>query len=259
MQSNGDAVVRWAAPLALLLIGTGCGAVTVERAAVPSTTDTVTVTARPATTLNTRPPVSGTTIKPSPTVDTTDAPAAPTTTTAPGWGLADLTVEPEQPDGYQRSLFEHWVDTDGDGCDTRQEVLLAEAVFAPAVTDGCVLVDGWWVSHYDTVTCSGSGSGCDIDHIVPLAEAWRSGAWAWNDQQRQDFANDLTNLTAVSARSNRSKQDADPGTWLPPDTAVHCWYARTWVQVKRTWHLSADEAEKTALAQLAGTCAAAGG
>jgi hypothetical protein len=95
-----------------------------------------------------------------------------------------------------------------------------------------------------------------IDHIVALAEAWRSGASTWTTAQRQQFANDRTiaQLIAVSGSSNQSKSDKDPAEWKPPNTAVHCIYAREWIWVKYTYKLSLQAAEKTALQQLLGTC-----
>ena len=113
-------------------------------------------------------------------------------------------MEAEQPSGYDRGLFRHWVDSDGDGCDTRREVLITEAVTAPTVGGGCGLSDGVWVSRYDGVTETGTGRGFDIDHLVPLKEAWDSGAHGWDAQTRERFANDLGyehSLVAVSAGS----------------------------------------------------------
>ena len=113
-------------------------------------------------------------------------------------------MEVEQPDGYDRGLFRHWIDADGDGCETRPEVLIAEAVTAPTVGGDCVLSDGVWVSRYDAETETGSGRGFDIDHLVPLKEAWESGAHSWDPQERERFANDLGyehSLVGVSAGS----------------------------------------------------------
>ena len=142
--------------------------------------------------------------------------------------LESLAVEAEQPNGYDRGLFRHWVDADGDGCDTRREVLITEAVTAPAVGGRCALSDGVWVSRYDGETDTGNGRGFDIDHLVPLKEAWDSGAHGWDPQTREQFANDLGyehSLVAVSAGSNRSKGAQDPTTWLPPESSQRCWYA----------------------------------
>ncbi|HET6989269.1 MAG TPA: HNH endonuclease, partial [Kribbella sp.] len=69
-------------------------------------------------------------------------------------------------------------------------------------------------------------------------------------------ANDLgiAQLIAVSASSNRSKGDQDPSEWQPPNSSVHCIYAREWIWVKYTYGLSLQPAEKTALQQMLGTC-----
>ncbi len=154
-------------------------------------------------------------------------------------------------DGYDRDLFNHWIDADGDGCDTRCEVLEAERV-SPAPG----LPNGGWVSAYDGVLAS-DPSEFDVDHVVALAEAWRSGASAWDPQRREAFANDLDeprSLIAVSASSNRSKSDKDPSEWRPPDESYWCEYASDWMTVKVRWGLLVDPIEFTALQFLTDTC-----
>ena len=172
--------------------------------------------------------------------------------------LDALTVRAEQPrTGYDRSLFRHWVDADGDGCDTRREVLIAEAVTAPTIGAGCALSGGRWRSVYDNATDTGSGRGFDVDHLVPLAEAWESGAWAWSRDDRERYANDLGDdhaLVAVSARSNRAKGARDPAEWLPPEESAHCWYAAAWITVKVRWDLTVDSAEADTLRRLIAGC-----
>ena len=115
--------------------------------------------------------------------------------------------------GYDRAKFRLWVDADHDGCDTRDEVLIKEAVVKPRVGAGCTLQGGEWRSRYDGLVTKDPSS-FDIDHMVPLNEAWQSGAWTWSAAKRQAFANDLgyqASLIAVSASSNRSKGDSEPG------------------------------------------------
>ena len=171
--------------------------------------------------------------------------------------LEELTVAAEQPSGYDRNLFKHWVDADGDGCDARREVLIAEAVTAPSVGSGCSLSGGEWLSRYDGKTTSGDGSAFDVDHLVPLAEAWESGARDWTADRRERYANDLgyaDSLIAVSAASNRSKGARDPAEWMPPATGVHCWYAAAWVQVKTRWSLTVDQTEADKLQSVLAGC-----
>ena len=197
--------------------------------------------------------------EPTPAVDS-PSPTTPEQSNPAGSLLAlldRLVVEAEHPDGYDRGLFRHWIDADGDGCDTRREVLIAEAVTAPSVGGDCALSDGVWVSRYDAETETGSGRGFDIDHLVPLKEAWESGAYAWDPETRERFANDLGyehSLVAVSARSNRSKGAQDPTGWLPPEVSQRCWYATAWVHVKARWELSIDPAEADTLRDLVVGC-----
>jgi len=170
--------------------------------------------------------------------------------------LALLATAPEQRAGYDRSLFRHWVDADGDGCNTRREVLIAEAVVAPVVGGGCSLSGGSWVSLYDGLTFI-DPVGMDIDHVVALGEAWDSGAYAWSDERRERFANDLDvswALIAVSAASNRSKSDRDPADWVPPDADNLCPFLSAWIAVKVRWQLSVDDRERSALASLVIAC-----
>ena len=171
--------------------------------------------------------------------------------------LDGLAVANEIDGGYERELFKHWVDADGDGCDARREVLIAEAVVAPSVGSRCSLSDGEWLSRYDGKTTSGNGSSFDVDHMVPLAEAWESGAHDWTADRREQYANDLgyaDSLVAVSAASNRSKGARDPAEWMPPTAGVHCWYAAAWVQVKTRWSLTVDQAEADKLGSVLSGC-----
>ena len=171
--------------------------------------------------------------------------------------LGALTVAAEHTDGYDRDLFRHWIDADRDGCDTRREVLRDEAVVEPTVGQGCALANGEWISRYDGATEQGNGRGFDVDHLVPLAESWESGAHGWSSERREDYANDLgyeNSLIAVSARSNRSKGAQDPATWLPPEAGQHCWYAASWVHVKTRWTLTIDQAEASTLRGILNDC-----
>ena len=160
---------------------------------------------------------------------------------------------------YDRAAFRHWTDADSDGCNTRYEVLIEESTTPVSVAPSCTLTGGTWVSPYDGVTAT-SPAGIEIDHVVALAEAWRSGAWAWNAQQREEFANDLGvpyALTAASTVSNQSKADKDPARWMPSNGSYVCEYATSWALVKYRWSLSVDEAELAALRDiLSGDCGA---
>ncbi|WP_086737284.1 HNH endonuclease family protein [Streptomyces glaucescens] len=157
--------------------------------------------------------------------------------------------------GYQRTSFRHWVDADRDGCSTRNEVLLNESFLAPEQTAPCRLIGGEWYSAYDNLYISSPGA-LDIDHLVPLAEAWDSGASAWTPAEREAYANDLgdeRSLVAVSAR-NRSKADQDPAEWLPTFEPYRCQYLTDWVATKMRWQLAVDDRERVALTNAVADC-----
>ncbi|MEW4305821.1 HNH endonuclease family protein [Rossellomorea marisflavi] len=166
--------------------------------------------------------------------------------------LSGLTVKTEGAmTGYSRDKFPHWI-SQGGGCDTRQVVLKRDA---DSYSGNCPVTSGSWYSYYDGVTFT-DPSDLDIDHIVPLAEAWRSGASSWTTAQREAFANDLSGsqLIAVSASSNRSKGDQDPSTWQPPRAGAKCGYAKWWISTKSKWNLSLQSSEKTALQGMLNSC-----
>lgn len=170
--------------------------------------------------------------------------------------VASLPVATEVRTGYDRDLFNHWVDADGDGCNARYEVLIAEATTAPSVGSGCVLSGGRWSSYYDGATWTDPAD-LDIDHMVALAEAWDSGARSWTSAQRQSFANDLGDartLAAVTDNVNQAKGDRDPAEWMPSVSAVTCRYITEWTAVKTRWGLTVDSAEKSALTSYAASC-----
>ena len=172
--------------------------------------------------------------------------------------LDHLTVTPEDTgSAYDRALFAHWIDADGDGCDTRAEVLIQESQTAVGIEPPCHVATGQWFSYYDEATWT-LASDVDVDHVVALKEAWDSGAHSWTSDRRRAFANDLTyewSLEAVTDNVNMSKSDSDPAQWLPPATAAVCTYATRWVAVKYRWQLTIDTAEHDALANiLIGSC-----
>jgi hypothetical protein len=168
--------------------------------------------------------------------------------------ISDLPLAAEVRTGYDRDLFPHWFDADGDGCDTRREVLISEADDPVTVGSGCSLSGGRWYSYYDAVSWTDMGR-IDIDHMVPLAEAWDSGARNWSTSTRQAYANDLGDhrtLVGVTDSVNQAKSDQDIAQWLPQ--FARCRYLREYVAVKIRWRLSVDSAERSAMQSLASTC-----
>lgn len=153
-----------------------------------------------------------------------------------------IVAEPSAPVAYDRAQFPHWIEITA-GCDTRCAVLDRQR--SP----------GGWLSAYDGYVAT-SATELEVDHVVPLAEAWVSGAAAWDLARRQAFANDLAGqeLLAISSWTNRDKSASDPATWRPPNPAWWCRYAMAWTSVKVRWSLTADPAEVEALLAMARRC-----
>lgn len=168
--------------------------------------------------------------------------------------LAELTVRTAgSTSGYSRDKFPHW-STQSGSCNTREIVLQRDG--RDVVTnESCAAVSGRWFSVYDEVWLD-AASDVDIDHMVPLANAWRSGADAWTTAKRQRFANDLAGqqLIAVRDTTNQAKGDRSPDQWKPPSTGYWCTYARSWTHVKHTWRLSVTSAEQAALSGMLDHC-----
>ena len=165
-----------------------------------------------------------------------------------------LTITGEKYPGYNRSAFKHWIDADNNGCDTRAEVLIEEAIVKPKIGLKCKLTGGKWLSAYDGKTIT-NASQLDVDHMVPLAEAWRSGAWKWTAAERQAFANDLENseaLIAVTLKTNRSKGDKDPASWMPE--LNKCEYIKNWIKIKDKYDLTVDKNEERILRMQVSNC-----
>lgn len=180
-------------------------------------------------------------------------PSPPSAATARTY-LAEIKEQPEgSSDGYSRDKFPHWITQEG-ACNTREVVLKRDGTDVKT-DDKCAAVSGTWVSPYDDAKWTQS-SDLDIDHVVPLSEAWKSGASAWTTAHRQEFANDLTHsqLVAVTDNLNQAKGDKDPAEWLPPKTSYQCEYARMWIWVKHVYELTADSAEKATLTKLLDGC-----
>ncbi|HSL01179.1 MAG TPA: HNH endonuclease family protein [Rubrobacteraceae bacterium] len=183
----------------------------------------------------------------------------------PSRALEDLEVAPEgSMAGYSREEFPHWSDADEFGweglpsssCDVRDAALIRDGTDV-RLADGCDVVSGRWRDPYAGGTYS-NPSEIDIDHVVPLANAWRSGADSWNEELRERYANDPSVLLSVEAGENRSKGDKGPEAWKPPNRGAWCEYATRWIRIKAEYDLSVNEGEESALQQMLGTCEANG-
>lgn len=163
--------------------------------------------------------------------------------------LNTIKIAEESRTGYERSKFKHWSASKIPGCDSRKAVIIEESLVKPKVDKGCTLTGGSWLSLYDNVKVD-NASKLDVDHMVPLAEAWDSGASAWSAEKREMYANDMTDsrhLVAVTGASNRSKSDRDPAEWIPTNKDYVCKYLTDWVSIKVRWNLTMDTKEKSAI------------
>ncbi|KAJ2974209.1 hypothetical protein NQ176_g6177 [Zarea fungicola] len=168
--------------------------------------------------------------------------------------LDGLRVAPSgSSDGYSRTEFPHWINIEGK-CNTREYVLKRDGDNV-TTNSACKVQSGTWKSPYDGATWT-EATDLDIDHMVPLKNAWISGASSWTKAQRQDFANDIKRpqLWAVTNKANRAKGDRSPDLWKPPLRTFYCTYAKSWVQVKSYHKLSVTSAEKSALGSMLDTC-----
>jgi len=183
------------------------------------------------------------------TLQQRNAPARPDPT------LDQLVVTPETPDaGYLRTLFGNgWSDPDRNGCDTRADVLIATSQQSTTRSASCTVQAGWWVSGYDGYSTP-DPSELDIDHVVALGEAWRSGANTWTSERRAAYYQDTSNLLAVTAATNRSKGDRDPASWQPPNRAYWCTFTAIYISTKAKWQLAVDPAEHAALLNMRTGC-----
>jgi hypothetical protein len=156
---------------------------------------------------------------------------------------------------YNRKDWPHWIDEDNDCQNTRAEILI-ESSQVPVKfkrNRGCSVSHGLWVGPYTGMTFT-QASDLDIDHIVPLAHAHRTGGANWSREQKRRFANDPDNLLAVDDRTNQEKSDKGPVRWKPPMESYWCEYARRWRLVKGKYGLVVSDRERRSLTVMTSRC-----
>lgn len=153
--------------------------------------------------------------------------------------LTDDNPDPHDGTGYtgnRTTLYgEAWLDTDNNGCDTRNDILtrdLTNADYSPqpgtqplnqgtgegvsSCPDATVYAGTLHDPYTDTTINFTRGHNTSqriqIDHIIPLSYAYTHGGWAIAQQGNKDlmirFANDPLNLIAVDGTANSSKSDS---------------------------------------------------
>ncbi|PRY70412.1 uncharacterized protein DUF1524 [Glaciihabitans tibetensis] len=162
--------------------------------------------------------------------------------------------------GYDREakFGAAWIDVDGNGCDTRNDILtrdLTQIVFG----DDCrvlrgVVDDPYTGESISFVRGEATSSLVQIDHVVALSNAWQTGAQQFSEQTRVAFANDPLNLLAVDGESNSQKGDGDTATWLPSDSSFRCEYVARQISVKAAYQLWVTAAERDAMYRVLTEC-----
>ena len=237
---------RWSAVVLAVLFAACSGAAPAPTSITTTTAPTTTTASAPSTS-------TSTSITTSTSISTTTGgdPAVELLTM-----LVVTDVEPSL--DYDRGDWgSGWSDADGDCQDTRQEVLIEESV-SPTILEGggCRVDIGSWYGAFTDTWFDDPGD-LDIDHFVPLANAHRSGGWAWDRDTKRAYANDLEDpghLIAVSSSANRSKGARGPEDWTPDHPGYLCTYATTWIRIKVRWSLTVTPAEHDALSELLAGC-----
>lgn len=184
----------------------------------------------------------------------------------PDWGVLDDALggfgKPgtERHPDYERVKFgDGWLDTDSNGCDTRNDILARDLAKPVIDSDKCTVLSGTLADLYTGKSIpftrgAATSSLVQIDHIVPLALAWEEGAWKWSDEKRKAFANDPVNLRAVDGPTNSGKGAKSIGEWLPPAAGAHCTYVALYVAVHDKYELTMAERDQVAARKLIAAC-----
>ena len=164
--------------------------------------------------------------------------------------LQQLTVDDNQRHaGYDRDLFGfRQTDDDGNGCDVREDVLARDLTDVRYRQHGCKVESGTLAAR--------TSSAVQIDHVVALENAWRSGASTWDQAKRYRFGNDMYNLLAVDGPANQEKGSASAAYWLPTNGAYRCEYVARQIGVKAKYGLSVTTKEKRAMLSVLHGCPA---
>lgn len=167
--------------------------------------------------------------------------------------------------GYSRARFgPAWTDdvsgveAGHNGCDTRNDILRRDLT-GITTANGCTVLAGTLADPYTGKVIEfrrgkETSSAVQIDHLVPLGNAWVSGAAHWPLARMKAIANDPMNLLAVDGSANMSKSDKNAAQWLPPNQAFRCIYVKSQVRVKNRYKLTVTSAEKQVMMSYYGQC-----
>lgn len=174
------------------------------------------------------------------------------------WLRSNIETRENLPAYNRRQHFGSWVnDNPTENCyDTRNEVLIRDASDPSSVAvnekNKCQVVKGSWPDPYTGQEYK-LASAIQVDHVVPLRNAFNSGAHQWQPPRRCHYANYMGNefhLRAVNGHENMSKGDKGPEGYMPPNAAFACQYLKEWMKIKAIWGLKVTEDEATSIVQL---------
>lgn len=177
--------------------------------------------------------------------------------------LADIDIKGRAPKtGYEREKFSNgWKDPDHNGCDARNDILTRdlENVKYKSASRPCVVLSGIFHDPYTNTTIKfvrgqNTSTAVQIDHVVPLSDAWQKGAQRWSEKARFEFANDPLNLMASDGPTNGSKSDKDAASWLPPNKSFRCEYVSRQTQVKAKYGAWMTKAEHDTIERILKSC-----
>lgn len=167
--------------------------------------------------------------------------------------LDSVTIGDSQDVDYARSEWKHWSDLDGNGCDSREDVLIASGSGVVSDPGTCKITAGSWVEPYANITITDS-SKIDIDHVVALSYAAANGGQALSADQKQQLANDPANLYISKASENRSKGDKGPSEYMPPNAGFQCQYVSSFVTVINKYDLTMPKSDADAVRKVLEKC-----
>lgn len=257
------------ATLAALIVGSAlvsCGTETVSPASGATPASATKTPAKPSATAAKAPAAKPTATRaPASKAPASRTPEAAQAPAAAGTALAMLTrleVKGRAPKtGYTRQAFgPAWKDVDHNGCDTRNDVLAAQLSHVtytgsvPCQVKSGTLIDpfsGKTIGFLRGQTTSGL---VQIDHVVPLSDAWQKGAQKLSAERREAVANDPMNLVATDGPLNGQKGDSDAATWLPPLKSSRCDYVARQIAVKDRYDLWVTTGEHAAMSRILATC-----
>ena len=176
--------------------------------------------------------------------------------------LETLAVKGRAPKtGYDRASWGDWADPDGNGCDTRNDILNRDlnSITYKYSNDNCTVQTGSFTDPYSGLKMDffrgvGTSNLVQIDHVVAVSDAWQKGAFKWGSATKVAFYNDPLNLLAVQGRLNSQKGDGDAATWLPPLKSYRCAYVARQIAVKAKYSIWVTTAEKAAMKSILAKC-----